>query len=146
MSVSKKLKDFFSSLLPEKMKISEIILEKEVVEDIIDFANANYPREFVSLLQGKVEEDKLTVSNLIYQKYASSFNTATMQFNLPMISDVVGSVHSHPSPSNRPSNADLNFFDRKGIVHIIISYPFKENNIACYDYAGNRLEFRISSK
>jgi proteasome lid subunit RPN8/RPN11 len=53
----------------------------------------------------------------------------------------VGTVHSHPTPDYRPSKADLALFAKKGIIHLIIRYPYTQGDIACYDNSGNRCEF-----
>ncbi|MBU0756603.1 MAG: Mov34/MPN/PAD-1 family protein [Nanoarchaeota archaeon] len=139
----KKIADYLSTLLPKRQPITDVIIKKEVVREIIDFAKENHPREFVSLLQGKVGRGRLVIDNMIFQKYASNFNSATMTFNLPMLNDVVGSVHSHPGPGNTPSRADLKFFDRKGLVHLIIAYPYRIETMAGYDFEGNRIDFRV---
>ncbi len=41
---------------------------------------------------------------------------------------------------------DLQFFRKNGVVNLIIGYPYRPNNIACYDYDGNRQPFYIDMK
>ena len=138
-----RLKKLLHNLLPKKIEIKKIKLQKEIISEIIRQAKAHFPKEFISLLQGKIENNILEINNLIYQEYYSSEKSATMNFDLPMVSGVVGSVHSHPSVSNSPSQQDLQFFSKKGYVHIIISYPFKKENMACYDFKGRRIDCEI---
>ena len=130
-----------SGMLPSSQSVSKIIIKGFVVEDIIDFAKENYPKEFVAILQGKVRKDTAVVDGLLYQPFVSASHTAVMHINLPMISDSLGSVHSHPGRSNTPSRADLQFFAKRGIVNLIICAPYRKEDIACYDFEGNRREF-----
>jgi proteasome lid subunit RPN8/RPN11 len=51
--------------------------------------------------------------------------------------NVVGTVHSHPSPDNSPSSADIKFFSKFGGIHLIIAWPYKINTIKAYDNNGN---------
>ncbi|MFH1511519.1 MAG: Mov34/MPN/PAD-1 family protein [Candidatus Woesearchaeota archaeon] len=140
MNIRQRVTDFLGIT---GQKYSKIIIKEEVISDIIEFARANSPREFSALLEGSIKKDTLEVHGLVYQHFKSAKNTAVMHMNLPMISGVVGSVHSHPSSSTRPSLADYRFFAKTGVVHFIIGYPYNENMLSCYDYEGNPREFTI---
>ncbi|MBD3204257.1 hypothetical protein GF327_08235 [Candidatus Woesearchaeota archaeon] len=144
-SFSEKLKQALFSLLPKTKTFSRITLKKTVADDITEIAKGSYPKEFIALLKGDVKDDTLAIDGLIYQHFAASPHSASMTFDLPMISGAVGSVHSHPGPRNTPSSADLRFFNKRGFIHLIINYPYKYNNIACYDFEGNRLDFSIEN-
>jgi proteasome lid subunit RPN8/RPN11 len=56
----------------------------------------------------------------------------------------VGTVHSHPSGSNRPSLEDLNrgFY---ASVSIIIAFPYEDATMAAYGPGGITLELLIES-
>jgi proteasome lid subunit RPN8/RPN11 len=122
---------------------SRIVLKHEVAEDIINFAKSNSPREFIAILEGKVTGDSLVISGLLYQPFNASKNFSLVKLNLPMLTNSVGSVHSHPSANTSPSKADLRFFSKNGFVHMIIGTPFSTETIACYNPAGEMLEFTI---
>ena len=62
---------------------------------------------------------------------------------LPIDFSIIGTVHSHPSPVPRPSDADLHLFEKFGKVHIIVANPFDEFSWKAYDYMGNELELII---
>lgn len=142
--LSRRLKAFFSSLLGgEGSRFSKVVVQDSVVQDIISFAQANHPKEFAAILQGEVKDEVMTVSGLLYQEFHASSSQALMRMNLPMLSQAVGSVHSHPGFSNRPSRADLQFFGKTGVVHLIVCRPYRQEALACYDYLGNPMEFFV---
>lgn len=142
--ISKKLEKAMRSLFSTKpMKFSRIVVHKSVVDNIREFARANHPNEFVALLQGKVKSGKLVVEGLIYQPFSGSKSSSWMRINVPSLSGLIGSVHSHPSSSTKPSNTDLQFFNKNGIIHLITAYPYKEGNLACYDLFGNKQKFEV---
>ena len=60
-----------------------------------------------------------------------------------MTVNAVGSVHSHPGPSNQPSNADLSFFGKNGYFHMIICRPYSQATIQAYDAFGTPMTFTI---
>jgi len=128
-----------------QQSFSRITLKKEIVEEITEFARGAYPHEFVAALEGEVKSGTLTITGLLYQPFRASENTALPDalLPLPMTSGSVGSVHSHPSGSSNPSRQDLHFFAKKGIIHLIIKYPFRPEDIACYNLKGERCGFEI---
>ena len=141
--ISGALKKFFLSVLPKHKTFSKIVFHKSVVQDIINFARVNYPKEFIALLEGKASDETLFVTGLLYQPYEASHRSASVHLNLPMVSGAIGSVHSHPSHNSWPSSADLEFFNKRGYLHCIISYPYTSSDLVVYDNEGNELIFEI---
>jgi proteasome lid subunit RPN8/RPN11 len=119
------------------------IIPRDVLIDIMDFAGEAYPKEFISLLEGKSEGEKITLTSLIYQPFVSSSYSASSRFNVPIGLNIIGTVHSHPSGNNSPSGTDLTLFGRQGLIHFIISFPYREQNLACFDNDGKPIEFEI---
>ena len=127
-----------------KKKFTEVNIDHELVEEIIDIAKESYPNEFSAMLQGKVENDILKIRELIFLPGAASESGAVMEiFMMPMLSDSVGSVHSHPGPSAQPSDADLQFFAKRGYFHMIIAQPYNEESIRAYDGYGEFVDYSI---
>lgn len=126
----------------DKHYFNEIIIENTVIEDIIDFAKANHPKEFVAFFHGIIKDNKLIIDGLVYNEFTSDSGSATPIFHFPDKS-FYGSVHSHPGYSNRPSRADINFFRRYGIVNAIICKPYSQDNIRFYDSNGEELNVKI---
>ena len=128
----------------EKNKFSEVHVDHELIEEIIDIAKESYPNEFSAMLQGKIKEGILKIDGLIFLPGAASESGAVMEiFMMPMLSDAVGSVHSHPSFSAQPSEADLQFFSKRGYFHIIIAQPYNEESIRVYDSYGDLVNYTI---
>ncbi len=128
----------FNEYAFDQVRISDAVLQ-----DIIDFAKANHPKEFVAFLSGKIIKKTLEVQGLVYQPYVSDENEAVLWTQLPLLSGSVGSVHSHPGNNNRPSNADLKIFS-KGLINISICKPYNRESIAVYDGAGRKLPYGIA--
>ena len=126
----------------DKHYFNEILIEQDVVDDIIDFADANYPREFVAFFHGTIKDKKLIIDRLVYNEFNSTEGSATPIFHFPDKS-FYGSVHSHPSGRNKPSRADLHFFRKTGIVNAVIGYPFTKDNIRFYDHEGVEINVTI---
>jgi proteasome lid subunit RPN8/RPN11 len=128
----------------EKKKFSEVHIDHELIEEIIDIAKESYPNEFSAMLQGKIKDNILKIDGLIFLPGAASESGAVMEiFMMPMLSDAVGSVHSHPGYSAQPSDADLQFFSKRGYFHIIIAQPYNEESIRTYDSYGDLVNYTI---
>lgn len=134
-----------AKLLGNDKNINEVQIDKRVIEEIIKIARNADPKEYVALLSGKIKGEILKITGLIFLPFEASENSAVMQvFMMPLTTDAVGSIHSHPGPSNRPSNADKIFFGKNGYFHIIICRPYNESTIAGYDAFGEPIPFTVT--
>lgn len=125
-------------------RFREILMEREVVEEIVQIARESHPFEFAALLEGKVKEGVLKVDGLVFLPGETSNQGAVMKtFMMPLTTGTVGSVHSHPIPSGEPSTADLQFFTKNGLFHLIIAYPYTEDSILAYDTFGEIISYRL---
>jgi proteasome lid subunit RPN8/RPN11 len=140
MSIAKKIKKFFEL---DKYEHEKATIKREVIENIVEFARENHPREFLMFLEGKVKDKVLVIDALAYQEYVANNETAVARIDFPLGVKIIGSVHSHPGPSNKPSNADLRLFSKQGFVHLIIRYPYTEFDIAAYDRNGRLITFSV---
>ena len=124
-------------------EIEEIQIDRELIEEIMNIAKESYPNEFMALLEGKIEGPILRITGLIFLPVETSNEGAVMQvFMQPLTVNSVGSVHSHPGYSASPSDADLQFFSKKGLFHIIIAEPYTRDSIRTYDSWGNLVDFK----
>jgi proteasome lid subunit RPN8/RPN11 len=129
----------------DKHYFKEIIIYDTVVDDIIDFAKANYPKEFVAFFHGILKEGKLIIDGLEYSEFRSNESSATPIFHFADKS-FYGSVHSHPGGSNRPSRADLQFFHKIGIVNAIICTPYAKETLRFYNHQGEEIIVKIQTE
>jgi len=113
------------------------LIEKELIEYIMEISKDYYPKEFLALLRAEKEiiKELVFVPALRSGNSSASFNP----FALPHYFDVVGTVHSHPSGGGEPSEKDLKLFS-KYPVNLIVFYPFSESSFRAYDDRGNYVE------
>ncbi|MCS7122059.1 MAG: Mov34/MPN/PAD-1 family protein [Archaeoglobaceae archaeon] len=108
-------------------------IKREVIKALLEIAKNYHPSEFIALLGGKRDE----ISEIIFLPFISGNLSALINLDvLPIGISVLGTVHSHPSPSCEPSEEDLELFSRFGKYHIIVCYPYRENCWKCYDRKG----------
>jgi proteasome lid subunit RPN8/RPN11 len=118
-------------------------IKREMILGILEIAREKYPNEFlatltqrrgiiheINIIPGTIEGDRFSSLNPYMQPPDVKFN-------------VVGSVHSHPSPSARPSQADIIFFGKNGHTHIIVAYPFTMHSWRAYDGYGKQIYLKI---
>ncbi len=116
-------------------------IEADVLEMVNEAAKGSYPKEFVAAL--RAEKGVITEILLFPGSYANE-HSAFMQLNmLPIDLSVVGTVHSHPGPSNRPSDADLHLFGNFGNTHIITCLPYDMRSWRAYDYKGDTVQLEV---
>ena len=123
----------------------QIIISRSTVDGIISYSKALHPNEAILILQGKTTTEQVIIEGLVIPPFASSgpYYSGYSNYYLPSDSSYVGSAHSHPGGSNRPSLEDLNrgFY---GAVSIIIAHPYEDRTMAAYDQNGNNLEIKIA--
>ncbi|MEW6603559.1 MAG: Mov34/MPN/PAD-1 family protein [Thermoproteota archaeon] len=121
-----------------------VVMTRMAANGIISYSRGHHPNEAILILRGRASRDRIAIDGLAIPPFASSgpYYSGFSDFFLPSDSSYVGTVHSHPSRSNRPSLEDLNsgFF---GAVSIIIAYPYEDDTMAAYDRSGDELEIKI---
>ena len=121
-----------------------VVLSRVAADGIISYSKSLHPNEGILILRGKATKEQIRVEGLVIPPFAASgpYYSGFSDFHLPFDSSYVGTAHSHPSRSNRPSLEDLNrgFY---GSVSIIISYPYEDGTMAAYNRDGSTLEINI---
>jgi proteasome lid subunit RPN8/RPN11 len=121
-----------------------VVITRMAANGIISYSKGLHPNEAILILRGKASHEQVTVDGLIIPPFASSgpYYSGFSNFFLPYDSSYVGTAHSHPGGSNRPSLEDLNrgFY---GSVSIIIAYPYEDDTMAAYDETGSALEIQL---
>jgi len=139
MSFFKRKKKDKPSLSRKTWKITSKCLKL-----ILEASKSNYPREFGGLLRVDKNSNDTISEVVLLPGTVSGDSHAIFQLHmLPIDFSIIGTVHSHPSPVPRPSDADLHLFEKFGRVHIIVANPFDEFSWKAYDYMGNELELII---
>ena len=116
-------------------------IKRATLEAIILAARNTFPNEFLALLSSKKGKaiDEYVLLPSVYGKTYSSIRLDLLPYN----SGVIGSVHSHPGPSNRPSRGDLRSFRSLGEIHLIIATPFSFGSVKAFDNNGEEVELEV---
>lgn len=121
-------------------------IERECLDFILESSKSTYPNEFGGLLRViNTKEKKDTIGEIvILPGTVSGDSHAIFKLHmLPIDFSIVGTVHSHPSPSFHPSDADILLFRKFGKVHIVVAYPFSTYSWKSYDYNGKEINISI---
>lgn len=116
-------------------------IERRTLEFIFASSKSAHPHEFAAALsaEGRSIDELVLIPGTI-----NGEAHAIMQLSmLPIDRRIVGSVHSHPGASPRPSDADLNLFRNFGFIHIICAEPYAAGTWRAYDHQGDRVELAV---
>jgi proteasome lid subunit RPN8/RPN11 len=129
-----------------------VFIERNVVQAIIKLAKNAHPNEFTAFLQGNIRNRVCYVKGVVYEHYHATDRQAqsALTKDVPLFSEVIGTVHSHPSFNNLPTSTDKQGLFQSGLVNIIICKPYTFHRIAVYDTKGIPMDFtvveRVSAK
>lgn len=130
-------------------------IAEETLEFVLETCADTHPNEFMGLLRadeasrlsfrgenpgkGRVITDVLVIPGT-----KSGESMATLKSEMvPTNVGGLGTVHSHPSGSVRPSNEDLRTFSKKGKRHIIVGRPYDRETWQCYSSEGKPVELPV---
>ncbi len=116
-------------------------IKEEVLETIFESARETHPLEFAGAL--RASGDTIVEVILIPGTISGDEHAILRTFMLPIDLSIVGSVHSHPSPSPFPSSADLQMFKNFGRVHIIAAFPYNMDSWRAYNSAGQSIVLEV---
>ena len=123
----------------------KIMIRKNALLSALAGAKAAYPNEFICLLRGKRGKDGFVIEDTLIPPGLMTSNTMTSfsDWMLPYIEGLVGTFHSHPGGSARPSKQDGYLFSQKGGVHFIAAEPFEPRDVAAYFGDGRKVAFEM---
>ena len=134
------------SKLNEKNQFKKVCIDQTVIDSVVFYAKKSYPDEFLAMFDGYVKDEVLYISGLVFLGGERSHTSASFNdWLLPPNQKIWGSVHSHPGPSARPSNADLITFSKRGPFHIIVCEPYSLATMKAYDSYGNLTSFEVGN-
>ena len=110
-------------------------IKREVLGAIIEASKNTYPHEFFGVLGGSPGEKIVDELIVVPATYGKNF-TLIKTYLIPFDSKMIGTVHSHPSYSSRPSKQDIATFGKMGSIHLIIAYPFNSESFNAFDSKG----------
>jgi len=128
-----------------------IKISRKILEEMLYFAQINHPNEIILLLRGTITRKQLEITeHLIPPLSIGGRGFAEFRPHmLPMDFTIMGTAHSHPTGSHRPSPTDLNshrpsptdlnnFYSK---VMLIIAAPYTTESVGLYNAHGEQLEF-----
>jgi proteasome lid subunit RPN8/RPN11 len=119
-------------------------IKRKCLDLILESAKSTFPNEFAAFLRVDKEKKDTIIELIILPGTISGDSHAIFRLHmLPIDFSIVGTIHSHPSPSYRPSEADLQFFRKTGKVHIIVADPFGYDSWKAFDQIGNEINIEI---
>lgn len=121
----------------------DILIDRELIEEILEFARFKHPNEAIVLLRGDIQKDSIKITDYLFPPYAfSNKNSAGFPTHMiPFDFRIIGTAHSHPTGSNTPSVVDLhNFYGR---LMVLLGYPYNINNVAAYTKNGEKINIKI---
>lgn len=120
-----------------------VVMTRQVADGIITYAKSWHPHEGILILQGKIKKEEIIIDGLIIPPFSlhGPYYSGFSGYELPFDLSYIGTAHSHPGGSNKPSLEDLNNY--YGLVSIIISYPYEDNTIGAFDRSGKIMEIKI---
>jgi len=120
-----------------------VAIPGELLDSMLSFARMQHPREAILLLRGSIGKDEIILEEHLLPPFAST-GKGFAQFPshmLPIDFSIVGTLHSHPSGSPRPSPTDLNHL--YGRIMVIIAHPYARDRVAVYNKKGERVNLEI---
>ena len=125
-------------------EFSEVRVDREVLESVIYYSKKAYPNEFLAFFDGEIKDKVLYVTGLIFLPGETGETGAVVHTEMvPINTKYLGTVHSHPGPSARPSDADLNTFSKNGYFHMIVCLPYSLETFKAYDRYGQPADYSI---
>ena len=125
-------------------KIKIVAFQAEIFHGALNYAKERHPNEILLLLRGKIQDETLKVEEFVVPPFAvggEGFASFSHWF-LPYDPSIIGTLHSHPSGSLKPSIEDLNHF--YGQIMVILAYPYEsESNAAVYNRNCKPLKIEI---
>lgn len=125
----------FETIAGKKVHFSD-----KIVNDICYMAKTAYPKEFFSLL--RIVNGVLHEFILAPGTEASGISAVFMPSRVRGDKTLIATCHSHPTPNNHPSQADLNTF-KKFYINIIIGAPFNVNTLGVYNFKGEPIPYEV---
>ncbi len=116
-------------------------IKKNLLNEMLNASNNNYPNEFICFLGGKSKLEEIT--EFVFLPSETDENSASInQQAMPYDETIIGSLHSHPNSTNTPSLADKKLFV-KYPINFILGYPFLIENTGVYDKKSNKIKIEL---
>jgi len=117
-------------------------IKQSLLLDASDSAKRYYPDEFMCFIGGNAKSE-IADEIVLLPTYNDTTSASILESVIPIDASIIGTLHSHPDSSARPSDADKKFF-MKHKLNIILGSPFSIQSAAFYDEKGKRITVTIT--
>lgn len=116
-------------------------IRRPTLQMILAASQDTYPNEFAAALRAKegVIREVILLPGTISRSHSADIGL----IHRPIDLSIIGSVHSHPGRSYRPSQADRQLFGSMGLVHIITRKPYGKNDWQAYGRNGRKVDLEV---
>jgi len=116
-------------------------IARELLEAVFENARSCHPNEFAALLRIR---NGIVSQYIVLPGTLSSPASAVFMLHMkPADFSIIGTIHSHPSPWAVPSEADLALFQKFGLLHIIVAYPYNMRSWKAYNAFGEEIKLEV---
>lgn len=116
-------------------------IKKELLESLLEATKRFHPQEFLAFMSCTNSE---TIDEFVAVPFIAGEEHAIFSIHeMPIDQKIKGSFHSHPSPDNNPSDADLEVFAKTGKIHAIAAYPYRLQDVAFFNQKGQRIQIEL---
>jgi len=126
---------------------ARVTIRKTALLSALQGAKNMHPDEFIALFRGEHGSDgRLQLTELIIPPFAQGDEDSSSYspYFIPANSREKASFHSHPDPDTAyPSDEDSYYFSKESGIHFIACWPFRLQDVACFDAGGNELDFTV---
>ena len=108
-------------------------------------AKSSHPNEFLGFFQGTEKNGDTMLEELIIPPtlYRNKTSVGFNDWQIPSMSGIKGTFHSHPWPPASPSRQDKEMFGRKSNANFIACPPFGIENVRAFDNKGREIRFIV---
>lgn len=128
-------------------KAPAIRIKKNALLSALQGSKNMHPDEFIALFRGEIQKDgTLVLTELILPPLAhgDEDSSSYSPYFIPANTREKASFHSHPDPDTAyPSDEDLYFFSKESGIHFIACWPFRLQDVNCFDAAGKPVPFSL---
>lgn len=117
-------------------------VKKEVIDAFLEAAKNTFPNEFIGMLSGNKKNKTVQELVVVPAVFGDTFSQIYFHM-LPLDETIIGTCHSHPSISNRPSAQDLHTFAKTGLIHFIACRPYTIETLRAFDQKGKEVKIKI---
>lgn len=117
-------------------------VKTQAIEAFLEAARNTFPNEFIGMLAGNKKTKTVEELVVVPAIFGETFSQVYFHM-LPLDESIIGTCHSHPSFSNRPSPQDVHTFSKTGMIHFIACRPYSMESVRAFDQRGKEIPVKI---